>query len=272
MNKMSIINLWRKIKIKVINPWSLERLLHTSHQGEAISGTIDGRNDQYKVQLKTSRRPEQGDFTYINAEIEMRRAKEKMFSAEQVYDLTSLYGGNESLRAMLVNDFDKFPDEFFDICIDKGEIRQHENFRTLRMPHGEFSPRPLLRDLCMMLNLCHEEKEDGFYLHEKQSQATLSSATIGDVYHRMKMSGYFPSLSCSSSRTGFSLYQFPELDGVHQTLSIYLGELCSRENPLKTKEISRLQKTLLEYCPELPILNYTWKTETAKDLEREWGE
>ncbi len=90
---------------------------------------------------------------------------------------------------------------------------------------------------------------------------------MGDTYQRMKRSEYLPSISCSSPRTGFSVYQFPAPEGIHQTLNVHLGEQFPRENPLTIAEISRMEKTLLEYCHKLPELDYTWRTETAKDLE-----
>lgn len=250
------------------NPWSLERLLNASHQAEAISGTINGKNEKYQVELKTARRAEQGDFTYIRAEIDMRRARENIFSAKQVHKLASLYGGESSLRIMLDGGSDQFPQKFFDINIKRREISGDEYIRTLRMPSGEFTPRPLLRDICRILNLRYEEREDSFYLQREQ-QPLLTPGTIEETYQRLQRSGYFPliSNSCACGYKGFSLYQRSVPEGVHQTVSLHVGNQFSKDNPLPSREISLLQQTLLEYCPALSDLNYSWQTETAKDLE-----
>lgn len=253
-----------------IMPWSLERLLGVAHPGEAIRGTIKAKNEKYDVELRTSRCVERGDFTYLNAAIEMHRARENIFSAEQVHKLTSRYGGEESLRVMLSNGFDALPYTFFDISIDDGEIRGDECLRILRLSQGEFTPRPLLRDICSILNLHYEERQDSFYLQQEQ-QPVLTPDTIKEAYRRMQKSGYFPSLSCSSPDKGFSVHQFSAPEGVHQTLSIHIGQPFPGGESLTTEKISTLQKTLLEYCPALPTLNYTWRTETAKDLEG-WDE
>ena len=250
----------------IINPWSLERLLQVSHQGEAISGTIEAKNDKYDIKLQTSRRPEQGDFNYLSAEINMRRARENMLSAKQVHQLASLYGGNESLRIML-ND-DQSHHQFFEINIDGKKIGGDERVRTLRMATGEFSPRPLLQDICRILNLRYEERKDSFYLFQDQ-QPTLTPDTIRDTYQRMKKSEYFPSVSssCAWTHKGFFMYQQPAPEGVHQTLNIYIGSQFSKDIPLSHAQISGLQNTLLEYCPLLSQLDYSWRSETAKDLE-----
>ncbi len=253
----------------IINPWSLERLLQVAHPTDAISGTIEARNDKYDIKLETSRRAEQGDFTYLFAEIKMNRARENMFTAEQVRQLTSLYGGDKSLQIALDIQLNPHPHRFF-ISIDDGKISSDENVITLRMPPGEFSPRPLLRDICRILHLRYEETEPGIYL-PKEQQPLITPETVRDTYHRMKRSEYFPSLSCSSPRAGFSVYQHPAPEGIHQTISIHQGSQFSEENPLTAAEISRMEKNLLEYCPTLPQLDYTWRTEKAKDMER-WAD
>ncbi len=253
----------------IIHPWSLERLLQAAHQEDAISGTIDAKNDKYSIKLQTSRRATEGDFTYISAEINMRRAWENVFSVQQVHSLASVYGGNTSLRLILENKLNLHPSLFFDIAIDDGKIQCDEKFRMLHMPPGEFSPRPLLRDVCRILHLQYQETEQGIFL-PKEQQPLITPETIRDTYQRMKISEYVPSISSMSSsspRAGFDLYQCPAPEGIHQILSIHFGQQSSRENLLTREEILRLQKTLLEYCPRLPQLNFTWRTETAKDLE-----
>ena len=190
-----------------------------------------------------------------------------MFSAEQVHQLASLYGGNTFFRMILQKNWEKATYRFFDITVSQGEIHGEESLRTLRLLSGEFSPRPLLRDLCKIFNLSYEEREDCFYLHRKQSTAIFAPETIKDTYQRMKRTEYLPSLSCSSPRAGFSVYQFRAPEGIHQILSIHLGQPSSRENPLSREDLFGLQRNLLEYCPWLSQLDYSWRTETAKDLE-----
>ena len=251
----------------LFNPWSLELLLHASHQGDAISGNIKAKDAAYEVELRTRRRATEKDFTYLDGTITKTCRNEDIVSAEQVFGLVSLYGGNEYFRMMLNNTHNHLPYIFFDISVDQGKIRCDKNFRTLRFPAGEFSPKRLLKDICKSLNLAFEETEDRIYLLSKQDQATFTPEIINTVYQRMKDSDYFPSISCSSARKGFSVYQFPALEGVHQTLSMFIGRSFSKEKSLRTDEIALLERTLLHYCPALPHLNYTWRTETAKDLK-----
>ncbi len=117
-----------------INPWSLEHLLQVSHPPDAISGTINAENEKYDIKIQTSRRTEQKDFTYFSAEIKMDRARENMFSAEQVHELASLYGGDAYFRMMLQNNRDETPRQFFDINITQREISGDEFLRTLHLP------------------------------------------------------------------------------------------------------------------------------------------